>query len=56
LPRVEQIKGGKVDPSDENMLKVTTDDRKAALDLRLVRLMASMHFWASAKHAAARFS
>jgi N12 class adenine-specific DNA methylase len=36
VARVEQIKSGKVDPSDDNMLKVTTDGRKAALDLRLV--------------------
>ncbi len=36
VKRVEKIKGGKVDPSDDNMLKVTTDGRKAALDLRLV--------------------
>jgi len=36
VARVEQIKSGKVDPSDDNMLKVTTDGRKAALDIRLV--------------------
>ncbi len=36
VARVEQIKGGKVDPRDDNMLKVTTEGRKAALDLRLV--------------------
>lgn len=36
VARVEKIKGGKVDPSEDNMLKVTTDGRKAALDLRLV--------------------
>jgi len=36
VARVEKIKSGKVDPSDDNMLKVTTDGRKAALDLRLV--------------------
>ena len=34
--RVEEIKSGGVDPRDDNMLKVTTDGRKAALDLRLV--------------------
>lgn len=36
VARVEKIKGGKVDPRDDNMLKVTTEGRKAALDLRLV--------------------
>ena len=34
--RVEKIKSGRIDPRDDNMLKVTTDGRKAALDLRLV--------------------
>ena len=34
--RTEKIKSGRVDPRDDNMLKVTTDGRKAALDLRLV--------------------
>ena len=36
VKRVEKIKSGGVDPRDDNMLKVTTDGRKAALDLRLV--------------------
>ena len=36
VKRVEKIKSGRVDPRDDNMLKVTTDGRKAALDLRLV--------------------
>lgn len=36
VKRVEKIKGGRVDPREDNMLKVTTDGRKAALDLRLV--------------------
>jgi N12 class adenine-specific DNA methylase len=36
VKRVEKIKGGRIDPRDDNMLKVTTDGRKAALDLRLV--------------------
>jgi N12 class adenine-specific DNA methylase len=36
VKRVEKIKSGKVDPRDDNMLKITTEDRKAALDLRLV--------------------
>ncbi len=34
--RVEKIKSGRVDPRHDNMLKVTTDGRKAALDFRLV--------------------
>lgn len=34
--RVDKIKSGHVDPKDDNMLKVTTDGRKAALDRRLV--------------------
>ena len=36
VKRVEKIKSGGVDPRDDNMLKITTDGRKAALDLRLV--------------------
>jgi N12 class adenine-specific DNA methylase len=36
VSRTEKIKGGRVDPREDNMLKVTTDGRKAALDLRLV--------------------
>ena len=35
--RVEAIKGRRVAPHVDNMLKVTSDGRKAALDLRLVR-------------------
>lgn len=34
--RVDVIRAGKVSRKDDNMLKVTTDGRKAALDLRLV--------------------
>jgi N12 class adenine-specific DNA methylase len=33
--RAEEIRGGQVDPRDDNMLKVVGDGRKAALDLRL---------------------
>ncbi len=36
VKRTERIKGGKVDPRDDNMLKITTEGRKAALDLRLM--------------------
>ncbi|MBS1808814.1 MAG: DEAD/DEAH box helicase family protein [Acidobacteria bacterium] len=35
--RVEAIKGRRVAPHIDNMLKVTSDGRKAALDIRLVR-------------------
>ena len=36
VKRTERIKSGRVDPRDDNMLKITTEGRKAALDLRLV--------------------
>jgi hypothetical protein len=36
VKRTEKIKNGKVDPREDNMLKITTEGRKAALDLRLV--------------------
>jgi N12 class adenine-specific DNA methylase len=36
--RAEKLKGGGVDPSEDNMLKITGEGRKAALDLRLVGL------------------
>lgn len=36
--RAERLKGGTVDPSVDNMLKITSEGRKAALDLRLVGL------------------
>lgn len=35
--RAEKLKGGSVDPSVDNMLKITGEGRKAALDLRLMR-------------------
>ena len=34
--RAEAIRNGEVDPKDDNLLAVTTDGRKAALDFRLV--------------------
>lgn len=34
--RTDKIRAKKVDPTEDNMLKVSTDGRKAALDLRLV--------------------
>src|SRR5207249_1993609 len=36
VKRTEKIKSGRVDPRVDNMLKITTEGRKAALDLRLV--------------------
>ncbi|MDO9129364.1 MAG: hypothetical protein Q7U34_05810, partial [Anaerolineales bacterium] len=34
--RAERVRSGSVEPEDDNMLKVTGDGRKAALDLSLV--------------------
>ena len=34
--RAEDVRGGLVERTEDNMLKITTDGRKAALDLRLV--------------------
>ncbi len=36
VKRAEKIKGGSVDPKDDNMLKITSEGRLAALDLRLI--------------------
>ena len=36
VKRAERLRNGRVDPSEDNMLKITGDGRKAALDLRLV--------------------
>jgi N12 class adenine-specific DNA methylase len=36
VDRAQRIKSGQVDPRVDNMLKITTDGRKAALDMRLV--------------------
>jgi N12 class adenine-specific DNA methylase len=35
VTRAEALRGGSIDPREDNMLLVTTDGRKAALDLRL---------------------
>jgi len=35
--RAEALKHGRVDPREDNMLKITTEGRKAALDLRLMK-------------------
>ena len=37
LERAEKIKSRSVDPSVDNMLKITGDGRKAALDMRLIQ-------------------
>ena len=34
--RAEEVKSGSVARTEDNMLKITTDGRKAALDMRLV--------------------
>ena len=36
VERADKIRNGQVDPSEDNMLAVTNDGRKAALDLRLL--------------------
>ena len=36
VDRYEKVRGGNVDPRDDNALKITTDGRKLALDERLV--------------------
>ena len=36
VARTEDIKNGRVDPKEDNMLKITSEGRKAALDLRLM--------------------
>ncbi|MGB9154800.1 MAG: SNF2-related protein, partial [Alphaproteobacteria bacterium] len=41
--RADKIRGGSVDPSKDNMLKITGDGRKAALDMRLVNPHAGFH-------------
>lgn len=38
--RAEEIRAGRVDPSKDNMLKITNDGRKLALDMRLVNPLA----------------
>ena len=35
--RAEKLKTGRIDPSEDNMLKITSEGRKAALDLRLMK-------------------
>lgn len=39
--RAEEIRNGNVDPSVDNMLKITNDGRKLALDMRLINPLAA---------------
>lgn len=41
--RAEALRNGRVDPSEDNMLKITSEGRKAALDLRLLHSRAPDH-------------
>jgi N12 class adenine-specific DNA methylase/predicted O-methyltransferase YrrM len=41
--RAEALKKGRVDPREDNMLKITSEGRKAALDMRLVEPTARDH-------------
>ena len=41
--RADKIKSGNVDPKLDNMLKITNEGRRAALDMRLVNPMAGFH-------------
>jgi N12 class adenine-specific DNA methylase len=43
VDRADKIRSGTVDPRDDNMLKVTSEGRKAALDMRLVHPHAQAH-------------
>ena len=38
--RAERLRTGRVDPTEDNMLKITSEGRKAALDLRLMKPVA----------------
>jgi N12 class adenine-specific DNA methylase len=43
VERARKLKSSKIDPSVDNMLKITGDGRKAALDMRLVDPLAEIH-------------
>ena len=43
VERAQRLKNGRVDPKIDNMLKITGDGRKAALDMRLVDPFAEIH-------------
>jgi N12 class adenine-specific DNA methylase len=42
VERARKLKNSKIDPSVDNMLKITGDGRKAALDMRLVKPLAEI--------------
>ncbi len=43
VERSENLRSKRVDPREDNMLKITGDGRKAALDMRLVRPLSDPH-------------
>jgi N12 class adenine-specific DNA methylase len=43
VERAQKLRNGRVDPKVDNMLKITGDGRKAALDMRLVDPFAEIH-------------
>ncbi len=43
VERAERIRGGRVHPATDNMLKITSEGRKAALDLRVLNAHAKDH-------------
>ena len=43
VKRSEKLRSQRVDPKDDNMLKITGDGRKAALDMRLIDSFADPH-------------
>jgi N12 class adenine-specific DNA methylase len=43
VERAQKLKNGRVDPKSDNMLKITGDGRKAALDMRLINPFAEIH-------------
>lgn len=54
IPRAEAVEGRKVDPSEDNMLAITNDARKAALDMRLIDPLAEDYEDAKVNVAAGR--
>lgn len=50
--RAGDVRSGIVDSTTDNLLKITTDGRKAALDIRLVRPTAKFNFNSKAYHCA----
>ena len=52
VKRAEAIRTGRVPPEQDNMLKITTEGRKAALDLRVLNPRAKDHTGSKVNHAA----